>query len=824
MNKKIGPLLFLLILMAGIPVTVFLSLQPQDIRGRASSETVDLQLGNYGTIDQSFGIEVPNTLDNRITSNILFPFPRGGIYLKVKDPGTSLFNPNFDQLSANNFSWYFTFSAQTDAATIASVVDTALQKIGNKTLVVELEDYKNVSLITNLKNKYQNKIKINTTALSQWYNRGAIGNTIRSYPPNTIDVTTYQTPSYELSQIFDKVRVMVDTFYDLSYDVGPSGPNITYPAGWKNGVVIDSGTDTNIQKQISYITGVISAAIAINKESQAGGHPPISYIITSDYQNKSDNERQVLVYIADFINKHPTLVWPQAFAGNGGPYDYAPFGDGKTDRIVGVIGKIGGDSYVILTNTSDGNITVNLNTDVNGYQVYSTTKGQGTITNNSYTFTPYETVVIARTLIGTSLGPTANCGNPNNLLQNCDFESSVNDFSANSSNWRDVQLDPERNAGPNQYTHDNAIIQTDKGKSLEIGRATGTCALQKTAGGGNNDLFRIFTETRQNTTVGTGSNFHLSFDFKIKSRHTRHNSAPFYIIAGFTNHQNIGKEIGLAYTPHDEVGEVCDSTPYPTDYSCRFGWASSVTGCSDAFTNWKHVTIDFTRSQLCENNSTVDQTCMQDGNRLFVGFGITNDYDTLVDIDNVVLTGDGISPQPNPNAAATPTTPSGSTTVSVSLELSGIGNNGNANPKTKDRTATVDFYNAQNEKQASQNVTITYERRSGLFKGGLLMNNLPAGPYTIRVKVPNYLRKELPGIIVIPSQNSIEFPPVTLRVGDINNDNVLDLQDLQDLQIINSCLSQVSVLDSCSKIDLNDDGNIDIEDYNLFRDAINRRL
>ncbi len=182
------------------------------------------------------------------------------------------------------------------------------------------------------------------------------------------------------------------------------------------------------------------------------------------------------------------------------------------------------------------------------------------------------------------------------------------------------------------------------------------------------------------------------------------------------------------------------------------------------------------------------------------------------------------TPQPTASATATPAptrvepTP-GPTTIAISIELSGIGNSGNANPKTKQRTISLDLFDAKNQKATSSTINVSYDRRSGLFKGETVVNNtLAAGAYTIRVKVSGYLRKEIPGIIVIPSQNTVELPTTTLRTGDITGDNVLSLDDYK---ILSNCINSPT---SCPKeADLNDDGTVDIDDYNLFRDTINKR-
>lgn len=236
-----------------------------------------------------------------------------------------------------------------------------------------------------------------------------------------------------------------------------------------------------------------------------------------------------------------------------------------------------------------------------------------------------------------------------NLIKNCDFEETIDLSNATGPDWRNTGIDPERGAGPGQYTNDLTIIQTaDNGKAAQIGRENDTCSLPKTGGGGTDDLFRIFSETKQNMDVSNANKFRLSFDVQMKSRHSREYSAPFYVWSGFNDHISDGKEVFLAYTPHIEAGDSYCSEPFQSDYDCRTGFQGPTAGCNDIFNSWKRVTVDFTRSQLCGN--CTDQ-------RIFVGFGVSNNYDTLVKIDNIELTAEGpggpIYP-PSPTASPTP--------------------------------------------------------------------------------------------------------------------------------------------------------------------------
>lgn len=261
----------------------------------------------------------------------------------------------------------------------------------------------------------------------------------------------------------------------------------------------------------------------------------------------------------------------------------------------------------------------------------------------------------------------AGCQTSDNLIQNCAMEQISG---ALPTGWLDVLTDEKRAAGPGQYTQGLQVVTTeDNGKAVAIGRESGTCSLPRTAGGGVDDKLRLFPELRTYAQVGNANKFTLSFDFKMKSRHTRVKSAPFYVWVGFArdeetgrDDQGKGREILLAYTPHDdgEVDQYC-STPFRTDYMCWKGIYGKNRGpvfdCSDAFTSGEHIEVDFDRNWLCETgeNGPVDPQCIAKNKELFVGFGVANDYDTLVTVDNVKITAKGgvvpTLPQPTPTTA-----------------------------------------------------------------------------------------------------------------------------------------------------------------------------
>ncbi len=182
-----------------------------------------------------------------------------------------------------------------------------------------------------------------------------------------------------------------------------------------------------------------------------------------------------------------------------------------------------------------------------------------------------------------------------------------------------------------------------------------------------------------------------------------------------------------------------------------------------------------------------------------------------------------------PSATPTPTPLPGTTTLSFpSILLHGIGSagdsvapgtSGNTSPLTPNRTLSVQVVNASNVLVTTLSGTITYSPSSGGFSGSVsLGSTVPTGSYLVKVKTDKYLVKQLPGIITLTQGQTTTIPPVSLIVGDINNDNTLNILDYN---ILLGCYSDFLPPTSCpgtngKESDLNDDGSVNASDYNLF--------
>lgn len=203
-----------------------------------------------------------------------------------------------------------------------------------------------------------------------------------------------------------------------------------------------------------------------------------------------------------------------------------------------------------------------------------------------------------------------------------------------------------------------------------------------------------------------------------------------------------------------------------------------------------------------------------------------------------------------PGSTATPTitiTPTGVTpgasAVSFSVILSGIGPQGssgsptatwNPNPVDKTRSVTIYIYDktadpASDLRGANAKYAIT-ANNALVFNGSdkfvatnvNLGNSFVPGEYQILVKTPGYLRKRIGGVQTINTGNNqlLETQTPIMLPGDTNDDNAVNWSDWTTYT---SCLINPS--SSCKNIvDFNDDGTIDSlsstppdqRDYSLF--------
>ncbi len=198
---------------------------------------------------------------------------------------------------------------------------------------------------------------------------------------------------------------------------------------------------------------------------------------------------------------------------------------------------------------------------------------------------------------------------------------------------------------------------------------------------------------------------------------------------------------------------------------------------------------------------------------------------------------------PTPTAIPTPTTIPNTTVITFDLLLHGVGAAGdnpnpkgnslsNKNPLHPQRNIVVQIIDSNNQIVSSTSGAVVYNSVDGTFVGQLdLGQTFATGNYILKVKSDRYLRRIIPGVQTITSNQNNKLPQAGLVAGDVNGDNALNVLDynalldcgygaLNPLPIIdpNSAFnSQACQIHTPSiNIDVDDNGIVNSFDYNLF--------
>ena len=189
---------------------------------------------------------------------------------------------------------------------------------------------------------------------------------------------------------------------------------------------------------------------------------------------------------------------------------------------------------------------------------------------------------------------------------------------------------------------------------------------------------------------------------------------------------------------------------------------------------------------------------------------------------------------PSITATATTTGTTGGAKLAFTLKSQAIGNNQNPDPnhptasenpdpKTSTRELKVEVFDGQNIRVANGTGNVIYDKGTGLFTGTVDVGDLATGNYSVKVKTDKYLRR----LIGKETNQTIQhitagltpnpMPQSTLVIGDIKNDNHLNMDDYN---VYYSCWGDRAGSSTCpdpSKVDLNDDGvtdsRINLKDY-----------
>ena len=204
---------------------------------------------------------------------------------------------------------------------------------------------------------------------------------------------------------------------------------------------------------------------------------------------------------------------------------------------------------------------------------------------------------------------------------------------------------------------------------------------------------------------------------------------------------------------------------------------------------------------------------------------------------------DSCPPTPTPTAIPNATT----LRFTVILHAIGLGGDnsnpnstGNFLPITPTRSMTVELYNSSNQLVKTVGTTLSQQvetvpvkpqptdspifgdeaKFTGRFIGTISIapGELTSGVYTVRAKVPNYLKGRIPNNQQLTAGTINNLETLTLVVGDTDQDNKLSLLDYNKLL---KCYSDIIVNKTCTdqenkETDLNDDGKINYNDLQYF--------
>ena len=156
-------------------------------------------------------------------------------------------------------------------------------------------------------------------------------------------------------------------------------------------------------------------------------------------------------------------------------------------------------------------------------------------------------------------------------------------------------------------------------------------------------------------------------------------------------------------------------------------------------------------------------------------------------------------------------------------------NNSNKNPKHPKRPFTVEVFDSQNKKISDVKGSLNYvsDTKSvsfGKFTATVTLGkDFPGANYTVKIKTDGFLRKGVPGIQRLKTNEVNTIPQVSLIGGDINSDNRIDILDYNLLVSCSIFAKTEKARIACNsnsfykiQADINDDGNVNELDYGYF--------
>jgi Mg-chelatase subunit ChlD len=348
----------------------------------------------------------------------------------------------------------------------------------------------------------------------------------------------------------------------------------------------------------------------------------------------------------------------------------------------------------------------------------------------------------------------------------------------------------------------------------------------------------VFNDANNNKVLDAGEQKLSGWTLELflggaKTPHTAVSDANGFNITGLCNGNYTLKEVVKpGWKPTVPVN--------PNEYSIVINNGNAITDrnfgnkegntCADGLDNNKNGPID-DKDPICHtdgnpNNPDTYDPDLPEYNTC--GDKKDNNNNDLIDDKDPICHTDGNPNNPDTYDPYLPETGGNGTSLSLTVFLHGIGNSGdnvnenlhslsNKNPIHKTRKADVFIYNINNQLVSSTSGEIKYASESGDFRGTVVTRTpLATGSYNIRVRTNEHLTRLLPGIQSITTGTN-QLASAHLVAGDVIEDNKLNILDYNILIGCNS----IAPDPTCTGIreiqsDLDDNGNVNIEDYNLF--------
>lgn len=169
------------------------------------------------------------------------------------------------------------------------------------------------------------------------------------------------------------------------------------------------------------------------------------------------------------------------------------------------------------------------------------------------------------------------------------------------------------------------------------------------------------------------------------------------------------------------------------------------------------------------------------------------------------------TPTPTPIPSATIGPLINDMQVVASIKIPGIGTDGNKSPLHQTRRVQLNIFDVNNNQVGTGTGFLIWDKVNS-FTGPIHLGKFNEGVYYVKVVSDNALQKLVsPQFQTLTGGNNV-LPPATILLGDLDQDNTLTINDYN---LALTCF-QDSACPTRTQLDFNDDGKVDVQDYNLF--------